>query len=352
MATLLTIGEFSRMTHLSVKALRHYHDVGVLEPAAIDPFTGYRSYDTGQVASAQVIRRLRDLGMPLDSISAVLSAADLETRNREITTHLERMERQLEQTQASVAALRALLAEPAGRHAVEFRTIPTVTALAVVQLVEAADLVEWGSGAFGALVDALASSGLTAVGPFGALFPGDFFELERSEITVFLPVEPAGPAGSGGPADSVGSASSVGPAGLAGSADAGRVRLLEIPAIEAAVAVHEGPADDIDRTYGALGTVVAERAIGTGGPIREYYLVGFAETGDESRHRTEVCWPVFLTGASRSPLSIPAPSGGRGGGSQRLVKEAGHAHFPGLGGDGQALGVPGVRRDPHSCCAG
>ena len=37
MATLLTIGEFSRMTHLSVKALRHSHDVGVLEPAAIDP---------------------------------------------------------------------------------------------------------------------------------------------------------------------------------------------------------------------------------------------------------------------------------------------------------------------------
>lgn len=49
MATLLTIGDFSRMTHLSVKALRHYHDVGVLEPAAIDQFTGYRSYDVAQV---------------------------------------------------------------------------------------------------------------------------------------------------------------------------------------------------------------------------------------------------------------------------------------------------------------
>ena len=52
---LLTIGDFSRMTHLSVKALRHYHDMGVLEPAVIDPFTGYRSYDTSQVPAAQVI---------------------------------------------------------------------------------------------------------------------------------------------------------------------------------------------------------------------------------------------------------------------------------------------------------
>ena len=89
MATMLTIGEFSRMTHLSVKALRHYHDVGVLEPAAIDPFTGYRSYDASQVASAQVIRRLRDLGMSLDSIRTVVASSDLETRNREIAAHLD-----------------------------------------------------------------------------------------------------------------------------------------------------------------------------------------------------------------------------------------------------------------------
>lgn len=278
MAPLLTIGEFSRMTHLSVKALRHYHDMGVLEPAAIDPFTGYRSYDATQVVPAQVIRRLRDLGMPLDSIRSVLVAPDLETRNREIAAHLGRMERQLAQTQASVAGLRALLAGPEVRPAVEYRKIPAVTALAVAQVVSAADLATWGSDALGALSAALATDGVAlggATGPFGALFPGDFFELERSEITAFVPV--------GSP-----------PAGF--EPPDGTVRLLEIPAVEAAIAVHEGPLDDIDRTYGALGTVVAERAIGVDGPIREYYLIGFPETEDESKHRTEVAWPVFLTG--------------------------------------------------------
>ena len=275
MATLLTIGEFSRMTHLSVKALRHYHDMGVLAPAAIDQFTGYRSYDATQVVPAQVIRRLRDLGMPLDSIRSVLTAPDLETRNREIAAHLARMERQLEQTQASVAGLRALLAGPVVRPAVEYRKIPAVTALAVAQAVSAADLATWGSDALGALADALAKTGVAAAGPFGALFPGDFFELERGEITAFVPVGPP-PAGFG-PLD-------------------GEVRLLEIPAVEAAIAVHEGPLDDIDRTYGALGTVVAERAIGVDGPIREYYLIGYPETEDESKHRTEVAWPVFRTG--------------------------------------------------------
>ena len=279
MATLLTIGEFSRMTHLSVKALRHYHDLGVLEPAAIDPFTGYRSYDATQVVPAQVIRRLRDLGMPLDSIRSVLIAPDLETRNREIAAHLGRMERQLAQTQASVAGLRALLTGPAVQPAVDYRKIPAVTALAVAQMVSAADLTTWGSDALGALADTLAKTGVAAAGPFGALFPGDFFELERSEITAFVPV--------GSP-----SAGLRPPEALPG----GQVRLLEIPAVEAAIAVHEGPLDDIDRTYGALGTEVAERAIGVDGPIREYYLIGFPETEDESKHRTEVAWPVFLTG--------------------------------------------------------
>jgi DNA-binding transcriptional MerR regulator/effector-binding domain-containing protein len=280
MATMLTIGDFSRMTHLSVKALRHYHDMGVLEPAAVDPFTSYRSYDTSQVGAAQVIRRLRDLGMPLDSIAAVLAAPDLETRNREIAAHLARMERQLEQTQASVAALRALLTGPAVRPAIELRAIPAVTALAVRQMVDAADLIEWGGEAFDALAAALSATGLTAAAPYGGLFHGDFFELERSEVTAFVPV-----------ADDAA-------LGAVGLDPAGSVGLLQIPAVEAAVAVHEGAFSEIDRTYAAVGEVVAERAIGTGGPIREYYLVSSADTDDVARHRTEVCWPVFRTGAA------------------------------------------------------
>ena len=188
MAALLTIGDFSRMTHLSVKALRHYHDVGVLAPAAVDPFTGYRSYDASQVPAAQVIRRLRDLGMPLEGIKGVLSAPDVETRNAEITAHLARMERQLAQVQSSVASLRALLSGPSGRRPVELRSIPAVTALAVEEVVTAQDLEGWMPGACRALSDALAAAGASQAGYFGALYPGDFFELERAQITVFLPV--------------------------------------------------------------------------------------------------------------------------------------------------------------------
>jgi DNA-binding transcriptional MerR regulator len=82
--------DFCRATHLSVKMLRHYHEIGLLEPAGVDPGTGYRRYSTGQIATAQVIRRFRDLDMPLDQIQAVLAAPDSQARSRPICAHLAR----------------------------------------------------------------------------------------------------------------------------------------------------------------------------------------------------------------------------------------------------------------------
>jgi DNA-binding transcriptional MerR regulator/effector-binding domain-containing protein len=264
-ATRIPIGDFSRMTYLSVKALRHYHDVGVLEPAAIDPATGYRFYSPSQVGPAQMVRRLRDLGMPLDAVRDVLRAPDAAARDAALVAHLRRMEEQLAQTQQTVASLRTLLQESSPPPAVERREIAPVRAIAIAEHVRGEDAVAWWMGAF-TLLHRLARG--VRSGPDGALFPLAFFEDEEGEVTAFVPV-------SGTPVGGL-------PA---------RVRQVEIPGITAAVAVHDGPFGDLDRTYGALGSWVLERAAGADGPIREYYL----PTGDPDdllAHTTEVCWPV------------------------------------------------------------
>jgi DNA-binding transcriptional MerR regulator len=80
--TRLAIGDFSRMTHVSVKALRHCHELGLLEPAEVDPVSGHRFYSPGQLPAAQVIRRFRDLGMPLGEIRAVRRAPADEAAHR------------------------------------------------------------------------------------------------------------------------------------------------------------------------------------------------------------------------------------------------------------------------------
>ena len=53
MTSTLPIGDFSRATHLSVKMLRHYHELGLLEPADVDADTGYRRYAAEQIVTAQ-----------------------------------------------------------------------------------------------------------------------------------------------------------------------------------------------------------------------------------------------------------------------------------------------------------
>ncbi|MFI6644241.1 MerR family transcriptional regulator [Streptomyces sp. NPDC050504] len=67
----LTIGAFARATRLSAKALRHYDELGLLRPARVDPFTGYRHYGTDQLERARLIAWLRRIGMPLAEITRV-----------------------------------------------------------------------------------------------------------------------------------------------------------------------------------------------------------------------------------------------------------------------------------------
>ena len=72
----MPIGRFSRLTGLSVKALRHYDELGLLRPATVDAETGYRSYSSAQVGRAEAIRTLRRLELPLDDIATLLATDD------------------------------------------------------------------------------------------------------------------------------------------------------------------------------------------------------------------------------------------------------------------------------------
>ena len=71
----LSIGEFSRLTWLSPKALRLYERRGLLLPDFVDEYTGYRYYRPAQAERARTIMLLRRVGMPLEQIGAVLDAS-------------------------------------------------------------------------------------------------------------------------------------------------------------------------------------------------------------------------------------------------------------------------------------
>ena len=72
----LPIGRFARATGLTVNALRLYADAGVLMPAQVDPASGYRYYRVDQIASGQVVRVLRQVGVAVAELADVLAAID------------------------------------------------------------------------------------------------------------------------------------------------------------------------------------------------------------------------------------------------------------------------------------
>ncbi|HEY1635328.1 MAG TPA: MerR family transcriptional regulator [Acidimicrobiales bacterium] len=271
MPATLTIGDFSRITHLSVKTLRRYHEVGLLEPAEVDPQTGYRYYAAAQVPTAQVIHRFRELGMPVREVADVVATNDPEARAALIAQHLGRLENQLDQQRAAVSSLRRLLQPDPPPMDVELRRVEATTVAAVVATVELDEILAWYGEAMGALDRTLGAAGVSSVGPPGGLYDNKLFTEDRGEAVVYIPV--------------------------ADAPRLGRVRPFVIPAADLAITVHRGSHDDIDVSYGALGTYVSEHALGVAGPVHEIYLIGPRDTDERSSWRTEIGWPVFRTSA-------------------------------------------------------
>ncbi len=266
------IGDFARATHLTIKTLRHYHRIGLLEPAEVDEFTGYRRYGTDQIPQALIISRFRALDMPLDTIHEVLSAPDLVTRNAVIAAHLERLEAALEHTRSAAQSLRDLLgrAEPPPTT-IEHIAVPATAAAAITATIAADDgTIPWILGAFGELRATLAAQDITVTGLAGGIYADELFTEALGEATVFLPCP-----------------GEIRPAG--------RVKSVVVPEAELATIVHGGPHTGLDRSYGALAAYVAEHALAVPGPIREYYLTDLADTPDQEQWRTRIGWPIFQT---------------------------------------------------------
>jgi DNA-binding transcriptional MerR regulator len=268
MTNTVSVGRFATMTHLSVKTLRHYHQVGLLEPAEIDSNTGYRYYTLEQLPTAQLIRRLRDLRMPVADVREVLVADSPSARDSLISAHIDHLETELAKTQAAVNSLRALLDSPAGPQPVHRRAESSFSAMAITEdTLDPADIETWWSDALAELRRATVDQVPQITGPAGGLYDECLFQHEPGAATVFIPVMTP--------------------------RDVGRIKPLVIPAAEVAVTTYQGSHSDIDLAYAQLGSFVAEHELAVGWQLREYYHRDHSHTSDHTRWRTEIAWPII-----------------------------------------------------------
>ena len=108
---LIGIGAFAALTGLSIDALRHYHEVGVLTPAEVEPRSNYRRYALSQATRAMRIAALRAADVPLRHIRLVLDAASPSHARDVLTAHRCRLTERARETARSIELLDALIEE-------------------------------------------------------------------------------------------------------------------------------------------------------------------------------------------------------------------------------------------------
>lgn len=262
---LLSIGTFSRAASLSVKTLRAYHAQGLLTPAAVDPETGFRRYAAGQLADAAVIRRLRDLEVPLADVATILAARDPEVTAATLARHADQMRERARRVEQIVQDLHA--APPETWTPPRLVELPATSAVAVTGVVR--------DSAYDAFL----------VAAYARLEEGCRGRGRRGHRAGVRPVRRGVPrrrrAGGHGvlPGPGAGRPSGHDPAAAAAGDGRGRHPC-------------RGPRDPA-RHYGLLGAWVAQHGTPSGQPLREAYVANVSDSVPPSAYQTDIVWPLI-----------------------------------------------------------
>lgn len=138
---MLKIGEFSKLSHLTVKALRFYEKEGILKPASTDEWTGYRYYESAQLADAARIKAFRQLDLSIDEIKAIFSGKDeLEV----LTAKADNLRLEKARIETRISAINHILEDKEMKYNVTEKLIPkTLVYYSETVLEKYQDMMQW-----------------------------------------------------------------------------------------------------------------------------------------------------------------------------------------------------------------
>jgi DNA-binding transcriptional MerR regulator/predicted transcriptional regulator YdeE len=275
---MFSIGEFARHGRVSVRMLRHYDTIGLLQPACVDPVTGYRFYRAGQLADLNRVIALKELGFSLQQVQSILgdqlSAAELRgmlrLRRAEIRAQID-----AETTRLARVEARLMTIEDEARTPVDGVIVKSLPQVRVAELAGTASGYEpdaitpviqplycdlWGL---------MAAAGVSAAGPAVAYYQdapdGDGAVVVHAAVPVVTEAD----------------------------ADQG-FSVTSLPQIDrAAVIIHHGRMDDVLVTGQALARWIDANGYRSAGYAREVTLEW---STDPDTWVTELQQPIITTG--------------------------------------------------------
>ncbi len=256
---LYTIGQFSTLTRLSVKALRNYDAEGLLVPAKVDPATRYRFYSHSQVATAEMIRLLRSLELPVRTVKEILHLPDEASRLAVLKQHQLRLSDEMAARQRTIAYLESMLTagELEVRYDIVIAQAPRRHIAAVRFKTQLRTIGADIGAAFANLAAHLNDNSIQPAGSPMVIYHDVIDAGGTGDVEVCIPIADTDP-------ESI-ACNHEHPA-------VNKVQLRNLAEEQVAVAEHRGKYELIGPAYHALAEWIAANQFKVVGPPREFYL--------------------------------------------------------------------------------
>lgn len=268
---LLSIGEFSRLSRISIRMLRHYDEHDVLRPTRTDPRSGYRQYAAELLATAGRVRELRDVGLGVADLARCVRAdptelrSALERHRQDLSAEATAVERRLHGLDHLLGRLEA----PPMSVDITRRTLPARTVASVRGTIPtyADEGVLWGR-----LMAGLAAAGAAPAPDAGsvAVFHDEEYVESGPDVEVQLDVTQP-------------------------FASTGDVVCVQVPEQDVVVGVLRGSYEGMGAVTEAMGAWMAEHGLQMAGPLSTRYVVGPDQDHNPAAWVTEVRLPVAGT---------------------------------------------------------
>lgn len=252
------IGDFSQLGQVSIRTLRLYDELGLLRPAQIDKFTGYRFYTMEQLPRLNRILALKDLGLSLEQIGDLLKRdlpADqlrnmLRLKQAEITRQMQDIQQQMRRVETRLKQIEQEGQPP--RYEVVIKSVEAQTILSARGIIPTLDEMEGlRCHLYEEIYHWLNERAVRPLDPEMAIYHNAEYVEHDIDMEAAIPIE------------------SAPPDRLVG----GPVSVRELPAVETmATVIHRGDMWDVGQAITALYTWIGQHGYASNGPYRELHL--------------------------------------------------------------------------------